>query len=118
MSIDYKEMCLKSDPPTEQDAVKDLIGNDGWYIENDVVKFNPDFPNPIAKSTIDIKLLELKDIYLYHSYLRLRQAALSQKTTEEQFEMIYLDKVNNTELWKEWRDHINSIYPKPIDSLF
>ena len=118
MTIDYKEMCLKNSEPTNVDAVRDLIGDSGWYMINNDVMFNSDYPNPISKSVIDFRLMELKEMYNKHIYLRQRKAALSQHSTEDQLDMMYYDAVNNTELWKEWRDQINTIYPRPSDSLF
>lgn len=115
MSINIRELCLRNTPPSLIDAVTDLIGNSGWYMFGEEVRFTPECTTPLAQVAIKLHQLKLLDIYNKNIYLRQRKDAYNAITIGDQLDMIYWDKVNNTTHWTNWITSIKNQYIKPIE---
>lgn len=65
----------------------------------------------IDKNAVDAKEQELISAYNNKQYQRER--AREYISIKEQLDMMYWDKVNNTETWKEYIASVKTKYPKP-----
>lgn len=110
MAINIEEMILNSTRPTSDDAVKALV-DCGYARVGDDYQFSSDCSNPPNKTAIFLKHMELLNLWEAGRNKRNRRAALAQLSPEQQLDMIFNDKVNNTNHWVEWRQSILNQYP-------
>ena len=102
---------MKTRPGISQ-AIAALSPNGVWSVtEEDLDRIDwqsPDVKRP-SKSAIQAKLTELLKDYDSKQYQRDRQYL----SIGDQLDMIYWDKKNGTENWKETIDKVKSDHPKP-----
>ena len=94
-------------------AIEELIGNtDGGYGVKDQSIHR--WTNKVAQPTdeeINTKSAELKTAFEAKKYQRDRKVEYPE--IGDQLDMIYWDKKNSTDLWKEAIDKVKSDNPKP-----
>ncbi len=110
MALNLEEMILSPTPPTKDDAVKALV-DCGYGRSGDDYIFSNECSNPPNQISIYLKHMELLNIWNHNVNKRMRHSALAQVSPEKQLEMIFNDKVNNTNYWVEWRQSILNQYP-------
>jgi hypothetical protein len=103
------EFVIYGKPTTEteyQQNVKYVSGADdnGSAIFSDT--------QPYTWQQVSTKQAELQADYDAKQYQRNREVEYNKKSTGEQLDMIYWDKVNNTNLWSDWIASIKSSNPK------
>ena len=97
--------------PTISDAIETLGINGGWKCKDGkIVKWYSEKPQP-SDEIIEGKLKELQDDYDAKEYQRKREPEYP--NIGDQLDMIYWDKKNSTDLWKEAIDKVKSDNPKP-----
>jgi len=65
---------------------------------------------PISKSEIETKIIELQSEYNSNQYQRDRAKAYP--SIQEQLDLQYWDKINNTNKWEEAINAVKTKYPK------
>ena len=102
-------------PPTIQEAIMVLTaGTSVSWITNSLGEITFQSGENIPTSAeLESKLHELTAEWVDSAYLRNRAVAFAEKSSGEQFDMIYWDQVNGTTLWRDWVAGIKAAYPKP-----
>ena len=92
--------------------VRDIVlqdDGDGVYI----AKWNRVEPKP-SKGELDQWAIELD--FAYQEKLVVEQRKLAYPKIEDQLDMIYIDKLNNTNIWVDTISAIKTEYPKPSET--
>ena len=102
--------------PSYITAVKSLVGGDiGGYNDGPIEKIKFfDGQTPPTEEAIQAKLAELKAEYEATQYQRDRASAYP--SMGDQLDMIYWDKKNGTEKWKQCIDAVKQAHPKTEES--
>ena len=103
------EFVVHGEPSNQteyQQNVKYISGSDdnGSAIFSDT--------QPYTWSEVNTKKTELETAYNNDQYKRDREVEYNKKSTGEQLEMMYWDKINDTNLWSDWIASIKSSNPK------
>ncbi len=103
------EFVVHGEPSNQteyQQNVKYISGSDdnGSAIFSDT--------QPYTWSEVNTKKTELETAYNNDQYKRDREVEYNKKSTGEQLDMMYWDKINDTNLWSDWIASIKSSNPK------
>lgn len=117
MTIDYQKMIQSDTPPSIQDTVTDLIGNTGWYMFGEEIRYTPEASRQLNSIDINIHRAKLINLWKKYSYYRQRKTAYNSISMGDQLDMMYWDQVNQTTHWRDWISSIKQQYPKPIEPV-
>lgn len=85
-----------------------------WYASGDTIVFKDgESVTDEELASIRTRASELETAYNNKQYQRDR--ATEYKSIQEQLDMLYWDKVNGTNLWKEHIDSVKADNPKPTE---
>lgn len=88
-----------------------LIYNSGEPIDASKIIYDSESTQKITQTELDNKLNELSVEFENNQYQRDR----TYPNIGDQLDMIYWDKINGTEKWKEAIEKVKADHPKPID---
>jgi len=95
----------------KQNALLSLRPNASIVMNGDeVISYECDDPIPTDAQILD-EANRLQQDYVDKQYQRDRQPVYP--TIQDQLDMLYWDKVNNTDNWKQAIDAVKSAHPKP-----
>ena len=94
---------------TKGDALISLRPGAVWSIKGDAVEWLSPKVEPPSEKEINDKIAVLQADYDSKQYQRERVYP----SIGDQLDLIYWDKINGTEKWKETIDSVKSAHPKP-----